>query len=679
MPTRRRTREYPSEFDTLATGRLRPFDWSRRTIAFVEPASDYSHVVPALTLRDDLRFAKIFCPSVAHAEQLTEAADADGVDIRPRLIRYNTINPRIDPDLYRFCGAIAARIFSVARNGASETFGDADHFVAEDLQRACTVQLMDQLAAMARPFLEFAEAAKADGAERVVYFPRPSYEHRAKAALLRRLLTPVPIESSFAHWSKGAFKALSRTRRPAEATIKPMVNIRPDYPAPAGLAPSGVFMCVSTRNHVYLESVLPIARGLLASDAMVTVYEYSGGGPDGTVAEQTFGAAADIAIHTKSTPGYARAIDDREAAFLKSVCRRARHAVQALGGVERGFADVTAFFVARNLLPLLLTARARARRFDLALENASAVVVLPGRGLDPSVLVACAQRRGVPTIEVQSAMISPGPRYVAPAADELLAIDPHSKRIFVEAHGAPARSVRVVGSAKIDAHLGPVRDLTLDQARAQTRAFDGLGRETVILLATQPVELATMRKVVRMTLGGLRRALPEAHVRLKLHPNEPRERADIYAGIARSIGFENFKDAGDEDALRLIAASDLVATYFSMVGLEAFALAKPAISINPYDAPPPFDLAALGVALEARTEAELAEHLTAWRDGAIRPAARDRDLAYLQDGRAVERIVGHILERARGRDLKRAVGRLRTIATGAVSAKSRTAGGPRLT
>jgi hypothetical protein len=68
----------------------------------------------------------------------------------------------------------------------------------------------------------------------------------------------------------------------------------------------------------------------------------------------------------------------------------------------------------------------------MVLQSTKATVVLPGRTVDANIFAACASQKSIPSIEIQSGIISKNPRFFKPISDEILAIDSVSKKIYTD-------------------------------------------------------------------------------------------------------------------------------------------------------------------------------------------------------------------------------------------------------
>lgn len=308
---------------------------------------------------------------------------------------------------------------------------------------------------------------------------------------------------------------------------------------------------------------------------------------------------------------------------------------------------IAAKVVSRHVLSLLDAAGAMSSAFRVSLSSIEAVAVCPGRYLGASVLVEAAKSAGVPTVEIQGGIIGRTKRYFPPSADHVVAIDPESAAIYRELLGVPADRVTIVGSAKIDLSTEPARRLSREEAR-QRASLDhlDLGGRPLVLFASQPIGLERAKVLFEAVLTGVAQA-GISHLVVKTHPREGAEYAELYERLGKALGTVTVILAAPVDVHYFFVAVDIALTYYSTVGVEAFALGRPVVAVNPFAEPPAFDLAALGVAMSARTGAQLADCLRQIEEAGLGQFyVSDPKLSLLTDGGATDRVVQFVLDMA---------------------------------
>lgn len=287
--------------------------------------------------------------------------------------------------------------------------------------------------------------------------------------------------------------------------------------------------------------------------------------------------------------------------------------------------------------------------FEEVLSDCSARVVAatPGRSTEARIAFHVARSNEISTLDIQTGTFSASKRYRKPIADMVTAIDRAHHNIYSEYFGVDPEIIETVGSPRIDRRLRPVRAADRQGARAEYFRKLGISGDPVVtLLATQPIEWGRAEEIVRLTLAGA--PLGSLTV-IKPHPAETPERVEAYVAAANAAGrWKHVYVEREQSAYELLPIADVVATYFSTLALEGFAVRREVAIIDPFSIPPTLDFAAMGVGSRVRKPRDLT---------AIIKRAKNRDvalsvdpmLAALQDGRSAERIDDIIDELSRGR------------------------------
>jgi hypothetical protein len=239
--------------------------------------------------------------------------------------------------------------------------------------------------------------------------------------------------------------------------------------------------------------------------------------------------------------------------------------------------------------------------------NAHCVAVAPGRYVAANLAVSLAQASGIPTVEIQSGPISPTKRFIKPAAEHVLCNDAAGYDVYTGYLGCDPESVHTVGSPKLDFELAAARLTTKDAAWSRLGAHFPYSDELVVM-ASQPIGVDRMTELVGLMLAVAAKR-PSAAFLIKQHPSETDSYDRLYADLIVSSGLSNVfvsRDAAIYDAL---VAADTVMTYYSTCGVEAHALGKRVIVLNPFEGRPPYDIVSFGAAQEARTSSELLDLL----------------------------------------------------------------------
>lgn len=260
------------------------------------------------------------------------------------------------------------------------------------------------------------------------------------------------------------------------------------------------------------------------------------------------------------------------------------------------------------------------------------LAVSPGRTFQARIAVRCARAAGVRTVDIQAGTISRLRRFRAPSADIATCLDRSSWDSYHNHFGLPQERISITGSARIDALLRPVRNA--DQAAIRHEIMGEAAGEPLLFLATQPIEPDRMAVIASIAMSA---SAIGWRVILKPHPSEREQHIQTYQALrARAPRPDLIRIERDLDVYKVILASDVVATYFSTVGQEAFALGRKVLVIDPFEAPPDLDYVSTGLAQRVYDATSLATALSQGRNTAGR--SEDPYLAVLQDGRAAERI-----------------------------------------
>lgn len=285
-----------------------------------------------------------------------------------------------------------------------------------------------------------------------------------------------------------------------------------------------------------------------------------------------------------------------------------------------GVRDLTFFTLQRALARVIGNANSLVAQISPLVDAARMVACEPGRTADSNVAVTLANLAGKPTFEVQSGTISASPRFVKPVAKTVLSIDTYSRNVYVNALGIKAENCLVVGSPKLDYDLKNYRELTREESRLKI----GVDSRKLFVLASQPIGVDKMRRIAEIFFSAAAEIL-DAVFMVKMHPNETDFYSAMYRELASELGIQNFIVSKEIHVLEAIVASDFVFTFYSTVGLEAFALKRPVGVINPFEEPPPYDLVELGLAQMIRDAAELRAFISDHAEGAPPEPRDERD------------------------------------------------------
>ncbi len=170
----------------------------------------------------------------------------------------------------------------------------------------------------------------------------------------------------------------------------------------------------------------------------------------------------------------------------------------------------------------------------------------------------------------------------------------------------------------------------------------------MILIVTE--NLPTLKDNVIFLQNVLRetKKILDVQIVVKPHPSESNK------WYEKTVGKENIKTlvlSRDSDVYEAIYACDLMIAFYSTTVIEAAILGKPVITVNLTDRPDPMPYVERGIAIGVYEVADLMQAIkdALYNEEASKRLAEARkkfvyEHAYLQDGRASERVVNLITQ-----------------------------------
>ena len=598
------------------------------TVIYIEPQKNYKAIARFISKR---RKSYIFIPSVAHERLLRNACEEIGVSLESRILGYQSIDSEIDEMLYRSAMDISKSVGNITSRVSASVFENKEFYVKKSVERAFVVALHDRLVGHVRPAFAFMRSIKGIRVSEVIVIERG----QGNAAQLVPFLKNIGIRKISVMGinvdrfeeidvdSLAKSKIATSIRRPPSFVFKDIIKHM--------LSGRDSIFFINSKDRQYRLASFPIIsemsrRGF--KPTVLSVYAMEDGYFD------DFDDLRGIRFFQKDVPKR-RNVDilrphKKNLIFIRTVLSRVEKTVA--GAADPRIAALSGYidgYLRAQLLALLLYVRETYSQMRPVVEKARGVAVLPGRYLEANMLVGIAKELGVPTVEIQSGTISPTLRFVAPPSDHVLAIEPFSRDVYVDYMGLKADQVTVIGSPKMDFDLSPHRALTKEDARREISQFGEL-RAKVVTLATQPAGVAKMEAIVRVAARAVA-ARDDITLLIKQHPNENEHYIGVYETVLREEGVQSFIVSKAAGVPQAILAADVVATYYSTVGLEAYSLGRAVISVNPFAERPPYDLQALGIAREVVDAEQFLRCVDL-------PPLDDREgLAFIRDGGAIGR------------------------------------------
>lgn len=619
-----------------------------RTLYFIDPTRNFEDLARALAQADALYGddCAIFIPNKNHSATIEGGLNGVGFSIAERLIPYKTVNTNYDTELYREALETSEALFHILQSCRRGNFGGDQTDVPPHLVIPFSISFHDRFVYQIRQILELKEAIVNLGITRLVYFPIPTAMGRAVSRALLLVLPDCDVITTLDHVTEKARKFHATQSADAPAPMRNALNDLP-VPRPTCDARRGAILFgTNLRDKQYRKTALPVISELLKS-APVSVIDSAASNISVVFEEFDVRApyeAGDLNIFEKVRSKVPSPVSKEDLQLMNMLSRRFRIYLDKKSGLLAGFTSILDTYLRLYGLPIIKHFSALEKTLTPHVKVARRVVVTPGRTLESGVLVQIARLHGVPSVEVQSGTISKNHRFTKPQADYILAIESFSKSVYADFMGFPHDRIQIVGGPKLEHDIGPMRAAKQEDVRQKTASVSHLpSDQKIILFASQPVGISKISSVFETLLEGLHRAGVPVVILIKPHPNEDKNYNTLYLELARKWGQAVIIDS-QISALEAIVISDLVATYYSTVGLEAFALHRPVIAINPFVRASPYDLAELGVAHEAKDSIVMEFLLETWATNGWPNVAADPSIICLQDGLTMDRTLHMLLE-----------------------------------
>jgi UDP-N-acetylglucosamine 2-epimerase len=214
--------------------------------------------------------------------------------------------------------------------------------------------------------------------------------------------------------------------------------------------------------------------------------------------------------------------------------------------------------------------------FDLLTPNV--VVVGNEYGTIGATVLAEARQRGIPALAVQHGVYGPGyPWYAFQTYDKLAVWGEATKRMFADRWGMPPDKLAVTGSV-VHEHWAESIKTAAEDMRANL-GVDPAHR--LVLFATSFLsvtpEYQSVNELLITTFLSVVRQLPRVRPVIKVHPDDDMA---LHRQIVDRLGANDTIVVQDVEIRSLLAACDVLVTYYSTVAVEALLLGKPVVSLN---------------------------------------------------------------------------------------------------
>lgn len=610
---------------------------------WVGPGVDYGALLSSLS-DEDIARARFYVVNTLERGDFLNMARARVPDAD--VAAYTSLDSVNDPPIYRETRSIARKLIRAFYERLETASRRNPDIWKPHLETAMAINFGDHLYSAcralmhARRFLpiDVAEVWIAEFAPRRAWFIRDAFNQMGLKT--RTLVAHLPADRIGPMEATAQRDRLERNPRTSGRYPSSQIQTHEDL----WLGEQTIFVSSRLRDDMFVSAVMPVLREL-TDDFDVFIYDQQIYTEDRWWSFETYGieGAEDRIFwawrtQKRKSPQYSIPTDHpvvagfRNAyAHLEAMCERNPTELQ------RVCRESMLEMVMHALIQTYMSAVEMSVFIEANADLFVAGIFCPGRILES--LAACETLKWLdrPTFDLQSGTISPTEKFLAPTADYLIAIDEYSADVLTGFHGYPADHTHVVGSPRLDHHLAPLKV----RSEADLRREIGLPLDRkIVTFMSQPIALGMLEQIVR-TLAEGAKLLPEDILWLiKPHPREHQAFFDLYDRVIAEVGIANMQVDRASGTYPLLKVSDAVVTYCSTAGLEGFALGKPIYAINPLVEPLPYDLVALGVAVECRDAPTLAREISSGLE-----QSRLNEKYYLQDGRSARR-AAEVIKRA---------------------------------
>lgn len=610
---------------------------------WVGPGVDYEALLASLS-DEEIARARFYIVNTLQRGEFLDMARARVPEAD--IAAYTSLDSVNDPPIYRETRSIARKVIRAFYQELEKASRKNTDVWKPHLETAMAINFGDHLYSACRALMHsrrflptgVAEVWIAEAAPRRAWFVRDAFQ---QMGLEVRILVDYLPEARREPMRATAHRdRLERPPRTSGRYPSSQIQAHQDL----WLGEQTIFVSSRLKDDMFVSAVMPVIREL-TNDFDVFIYDQQIYTDDRWWSFENYGIEdADERIYwawrtqKRHAPTYSIPTNHPVvAAFTHAYDHLAKMCATNPTDLRRICCEAMLEMTMHALIPTYMSAVEMSMFIEANADLFVAGIFCPGRILES--LAACDTLKWLdrPTFDLQSGTISPSEKFLAPTADYLIAIDEYSADVLNGFHGYPADHTHVVGSPRLDHHLAPLK------VRSETDLRREIGLpldRKIVTFMSQPIALAMLEQIVRTLAQGARLLPDDILWLIKPHPREHQAFFDLYARVIAEVGATNVTVDRDSGTYPLLKVSDAVVTYCSTAGLEGFALGKPVYAINPLVEPLPYDLVALGVAIECRDAESLAREVAAGLE-----QTRLNEKYYLQDGQSARR-AADVIKRA---------------------------------
>lgn len=232
------------------------------------------------------------------------------------------------------------------------------------------------------------------------------------------------------------------------------------------------------------------------------------------------------------------------------------------------------------------------RLFDKLFKERRPHVILasPSRPVEARAAILAGRKHGITSFDLQGGTLFKTRRFWKTEADYLLCSDALSKTIYHEFYNLEEERVLLVGSPRLDNNVAKYKKLVEFNNRSKKRIF----------LALQPLSSDNNLKMVNVCLEAIK-DMPDTELTVGFHPRDnDTNKKNVINNTKGKFNLVK-KDSSAE-----LMEHDICITYYSFMGVEAFAMGCKLIALNVLEHKKwPYRLRDLGIAKEAYNADEL--------------------------------------------------------------------------
>ena len=618
-------------------------------IIFLERQADYLFFFEYIKNNEDAANALIYFPYPNLRADLVLAANEAGLDIESKLLSFATISMKYDNELYKLALRFSQAYVKAIRLNSLRLYGSREKFITSTSKRATIVRMHDQIASRLRLFYELKQHLQKCHPNKFVYIPGKEQPALIVKNLLSALCENISIKMLTEHLPNNyKSTALFMSTNSAAFCAKNPLKLPSLANNKARIPRGAISFIVNPADKQYGHTLEPLLPILLSKNTPCAVFNIASRHTPTWLDSEALKPhikSGKLVYFPKTVNRTPLSYKETEQRLMQVSARDFEKFVETqFKPDEKIYGNMISAYLSRFAFSLISLVKECTEYFLPITRKSSALVLVPGRVLESGIATGLAIEQKIPNIEIVG-ILSKTNRYVTPIAQEAFCIDPYSASVLTDFLNMPKEAVKVTGGVKIEHGLSSVRTLSQSNARQSIPEFNNIRDQKIIMLASQPLDIKYASRIAEIAIKSCKMA-GDINLVIKLHPNETDVHKNCYVNLAKELNFTKLIILQDRPVMKVVVSSNIVMTYFSTVGLEAFALKKPVICINAFQEFLPFDLVEMGIASEAKSELELLQKIKDIFSKKNDTLTYHPSLEAVRDGQAIERLADMLVTRS---------------------------------